>query len=419
MLLFRAINDFSDCMNIKNGKGILATKEAINNEECLQKAGSHIASASNPKYKDCWISTTKNFKTCACEFSIPQMGQFNTSIFRKPIAVIDRRKIINSNEDYLFSGNFTYIANGKNYIDFGDKNQWPLPIVDGRYRKVKWVGSKNEVRVDKKLVEAQCKYVKSYFQQEESIKTFFLDMTFPSPSDRGNKIAPVNQFSFYDYKNYNIITPCKGMPIVSGLVKDKEEVLVYNSIPNEGITKILTPIEVDVLYTLQYHDFLDLLTRIISGDIQIEQKDKGIIVNKKMIPLTNEEKLLLEGNFLIDSAISVHKQNASADLLNVFHNLKNIKRQIISKILNEINIKLPNEIYIVEDAIFVGQVSNIEKDLRTINVCRYDLLCIVDEGIINYYKEEYYRNKWKKYIKKTIITKDRNGQLVKCNITER
>ena len=110
MLLYRAINEFKDEENIKNVDGIKASRHETT-RKCLEYAASHIALGSSPNSNDCWISTTKDFKRCASEFSIPQMGGYNTAMQRKKIAVIDRKKMLKANTNYVpnSKGNYTYI----------------------------------------------------------------------------------------------------------------------------------------------------------------------------------------------------------------------------------------------------------------------------------------------------------------------
>lgn len=55
MLLYRAINDFSDEINIRNGHGIKASIQETK-ETCLKTTSSHVACGSNSKNKDGWIS---------------------------------------------------------------------------------------------------------------------------------------------------------------------------------------------------------------------------------------------------------------------------------------------------------------------------------------------------------------------------
>lgn len=83
--LFRALNQ-NDVSNIKNG--IQAKKPCKKLATCLQCVTDHIKNGSNSN-GDCWISASKDFEMCASEFAIPQSGNYNTAITRKPIAIID------------------------------------------------------------------------------------------------------------------------------------------------------------------------------------------------------------------------------------------------------------------------------------------------------------------------------------------
>lgn len=83
MYFFRAINEI-DLQNIDLINRI-KSKNACNDIKCLDSVSSHISGGSDSKYSSCWISSSKNFKVCACEFSIPQMGKYNTAKTRKKL----------------------------------------------------------------------------------------------------------------------------------------------------------------------------------------------------------------------------------------------------------------------------------------------------------------------------------------------
>jgi hypothetical protein len=95
---YRALSDH-DLTNYMQGNPLLAVNQD-KGKTCVNKISRHIKDGSNSKYSECWISACKQFKICATEFSIPQLGNYNTTTKRKQIAVICGKQT---------NGNLTYL----------------------------------------------------------------------------------------------------------------------------------------------------------------------------------------------------------------------------------------------------------------------------------------------------------------------
>ncbi|MBM7855781.1 hypothetical protein JOC37_002196 [Desulfohalotomaculum tongense] len=430
MLLYRAINKVDE-ENINKGCGIKASTQGTK-QTCLQSVSSHVANGSNPNRKDCWISTVKNFKICASEFSIPQMGGYNTAKQRKRIAVIERNKMINSNSNHGSNGNYTYISDGKSELDLSDITSWPnsTKLDHEKNMVIKYPNGK-QVIVDKKLMDQHANYFINFFNGLNNIETFIFDMTLPSPNDRKyvkkSKYAPLNEFSFYDYYNYGIVPPCQGLPIVSGLLKNNKEVLIMNEIPSNSILKLLTFLEIDVLYALDDAVFMTVLNNIVSGNIEIKNQGQNIFVNRKPLSLSNDEQDLVCKIYSCNYSIidltygryNVQENTNGSSILDIYDNFKRLKRSIIEKVISEINQKSTGSI--VEDGIFVavqkGKKADTDTDTQPIKLCKYDLLLIEDQQENKVYKfsDSNYQEIWKNSVEESVFQiKDNSGCIVNC-----
>lgn len=428
MLLYRAINDFSDAIEINKGCGMKASNPItpITSEVCLQSVASHVASGSNPNVKDCWISSTKDFKICACEFSIPQMGGYNTANQRKEIAVINRNKLINKNTTYVSNGNYTYIRDGNIELDMCDSSNFPSSIKPGPHKTKIIISPSGKIyKVNNKLMNGQVSYFKNFLKKLGNIDTFILDITFKTPSDRKSNYVPINEFSFIDYYHHKIILPSKGVPITSGLFKNFSEVLILNKIPANSIIKVLTFLETDILYVLN-NTFRFVLDDIVSGSTAITTNGNSILINGIKLNLNNDEQWLANELYnrkssMIDLVYSQYVNNGSnniKDVLSIYNNLKNTKRNIIRKILFAINQKHSgNIVEIVEDTIYVAIKGNnlINNNPNVLKLCKYDLLLIGDtNGTVYRYATPGYPNIWNQSLNSDFTIMDNNGVTFNC-----
>ena len=78
---YRALND-TDIANCK-AKHPLSSIKKDKGKTCANKISRHIRDGSKYEYSECWISACKNLEICAKEFSIPQVGKYNTATNRK------------------------------------------------------------------------------------------------------------------------------------------------------------------------------------------------------------------------------------------------------------------------------------------------------------------------------------------------
>lgn len=384
--LYRAINK-GDKYNIDKNKAIISSDpESFKNlEEAIRLSSRHIAVGSKENFKDNLISTTKNFNTCVKEFSIPQMGGYNTAMEVKPVVIIRRDKICGINKkNYNFNGNFTYINNTDQYIDVGDGDI--LGRLNNRYTKF----NGKERKISTKLILEQLHCLKRILNSEKDINKAIciFDMAFPSRSMRGNSLRPLNEFSFYDYIDYDIVDRCQGTPIASGSVTGKDEVLILNRI-DENCLKELSTIERDVIFALEDENEQNkLINRIFDKKLKISIKKNFVIIEdngvKKAISLSKNEELRLN-NFLVD--IVKEKNNGSVE--DTFNILKEEKRKVIKKILNSLDLK-SERINIVEDGAIVLDARKDDYMGNINDSSKYDILLIqTDDEICDYREEEY------------------------------
>ncbi|HPU63170.1 MAG TPA: hypothetical protein PK304_03360 [Mobilitalea sp.] len=375
MYYFRALNKY-DLDNYSQNKSIVA-KERINTNDvneakkCITKIIQHILNGSDNQYRGCWISACKSFEVCVKEFSVPQMGNYNTAKTRKKIAVIE-------GEDYY--GNLTYLE--------GKVNDKSVKLnTSGSYQE--WL---------------------NIWDQLSSISKFIIDFSYRYT----HKKTKFKEYSFGDWVKAGFIRTlegeeCDGVPgIPSGNVKKASEVLILNEIPFESIKKVLSFLEIDILYALNKNDFNMILKDIIDGNINITFNNKNInlCVNKKneIVVLNNDEKelykqLYIDDKFMIDLVydIYINKQgNIDLDsVLNIFNDFKELKRNIIKKIIKALNKESNNKI--VEDELYIAILNKpspdeTSSDCNILTKCIYDLLMIGDKeknALIKYNDSNY------------------------------
>lgn len=389
MYVYRAINDIEEQV-LASGKDIKASK--YDNTKFFESAAKHISVGSNVKQEDCWISASKDFNICASEYSIPQMGAYNTTRKEKEIIVIDRtywtkRKISN----YKFNGNFTVFVDKENRISFdlGDEKEFPRPQKKGgRYRYI------NNKRVCKKEQKNQ---IKSLLEGiEKGVDNGLFDMAFPSNGDRGGIIPVLNEFSMLDYIKSGIVAGCQKQPIASGIMKKSKEVLVLNRIPYNAIVKKLTKIEIMILYALSEEDFTVVLQDLIHKRLIINLNKSNVNINNNPITINKYEYELLS-NFLVDIAYDKCKNGQNIE--DYYEKLKKDKKKLLDNIVKNINSSYSAS-KIQDDEVFVKRV-----DFNNITLVdklqSYDLLVIQDisDNKIYSYKDNNYNDILKKIIK--------------------
>ena len=365
---------------------------AVNQDKgktCVNKISRHIKDGSNSKYSECWISACKKFEICATEFSIPQLGKYNTATNRKQIAVIYGKQT---------KGNFTYLegTNDMNIV---------LKADTGR--------------------SFQC--WDKVWGQLCSVDQLILDLSYPYTHKKTN----FEEYSFGDWIKNDFIKKLdgksyQGVPgIPSGNVKAASEVLILNEIPISSIKKILSFLETDILYALDNDTFESTLDDIICSKTIISIQNNHININGNIIILTPNEqqlvdKLYVHNNSMIDLAYDAYINRGSnniIDILQIYNEFKKLKRGIIKKAVysifqNDFNVR------IVEDEIYVA-VKNISSPNcnNRIKLCKYDLLMIGDLTNRNLHKfsDLNYSKIWNESLNCSFIIMDNNNNLIDCS----
>lgn len=403
--LYRAINE-NDLESYNKKSDISAVKKI--QKKYMKSVGKHIANGSKVGKQDCWISTSKSFRCCAEEFSIPQMGNYNTAVNEKEIIVIDPMWWRKTEKEYCSNGNLTVFIDKDHQIliDLGDIIKYPLPILRTNEKGNRKYNEINGVKITSEKNEEQMKvFVNAVMKDTE---TGILDLTYPTKADRG-RLTSINQFSLLDYHSYKygksekLIDDFQGYPIVSGQVKDKQEVLILNYVPYDSIVKKLSKIEKEVLYCLCEVEFNELLDKMTKHQVEIVLTSNGVqITNDKVINnvnLTNDQYRIIS-SFLVDIAIeNCKKNNSNLDV--EFRQLKDQKIDILNCIVKGICTSYKVET-IIEEAIEVRNVSSsVKQEIEKKEF--YDMLAIQynDTMKIHYYKEDDYDSELNKvFIKK-------------------
>ncbi|MCK9313918.1 MAG: hypothetical protein M0P20_07720 [Methanocorpusculum sp.] len=333
---YRALNK-EDIKNLQDKKPLVSVKQVNNIEECKRQVTSHImyGSRKNSKKDYCWISACKEYGVCASEFSIPQTGNYNTAGKRKPIAVIKSR------------------SNNENYTLISGKD-----------------GNNSTVRIDLENITFE-DFIKETSRIKQ-IDTFVFDLSYPSGNVRtgkGSTNPPLIKYSYWDWVNKAFILTTKGKPaksvsaVASGNVQQAKEILILNQIPLYDIVKVLSLIEIDILYAIYKTDeqnkhneeykkkFEILLGQIITGIISIAANPYGM--NEWLFTELYENNQNMFG--LAHEILKMNNSLSAYYILSIYSRLKDEKRKMIHSTLKILGFSVEEkDVAILEDEIFVA-----------------------------------------------------------------
>ena len=202
MLLFRAINEQEEkALNLQND--IFAPMKQYHN--FFGSASQHVANASKKNYSTYWISTSKDFHTCAAEFSIPQIGGYNTAKKEKPMIVIDAMAWRGHNPSYINNQNYTIFLdkNRKSLVDLGDSTQYPIPTIQTtKGGKNYW--SINGKRISRNDINNQIQYFTDIVDKQDA-ELGLLDLSFYT----SKRLHPLQRFSLMDFLHWEFFISFK------------------------------------------------------------------------------------------------------------------------------------------------------------------------------------------------------------------
>jgi hypothetical protein len=335
---YRALNDKD--ISKYNNRGTIQVQHGkqITDMKCLRYVTSHISNGSEEKSAGCWISASKNFGVCAEEFSVPQNGKFNTAQIRKPIAVIES----------LVVRNYTYLSG----VDI--KNN---PI------KINLVGQPT-VTIAIWKQQTNCMH---------KIDTFVLDFSYPPESIRRTRNIPLSEFSYSDLVHQGVIlnkdntVAKRTSSYSSGMAYRSREILVLNEIPRMHIKKVLSFIEIDILYAIHKSNttnskiaFDSMLNQMITSPNHISNA-----ISKVENSLSGFERWLYNKLYTLQKTIheisyylfsrnmGTRIQLSPYHTIAIYSQLKNIKRSIVSRFLNQLGHTL-DTVAIIDDEIDVA-----------------------------------------------------------------
>ena len=315
MYLYRGIND-RDYELWRSNKDILCnlTRNDLKNKN-IEKIKSEVfrgdlslsldriighVSGLNMK-QSCWISSSSDYNHVLREYCIPQCGKYNTDPQRKNIIVInaDKDKEITEDVDREAKNVSDY---NSHYIDLSNNNL--------------------------------SKYVNNGF------------------------ICPIS----INEKSYNYNGNNKYIPKITGFnnfAYGSSEHLFLNSIKKEDIKYLITPLMQDIIYAYTYKiEDSSLIENIIDNLMKYELLIQENI-NNNVYNFNDEEMklinyLYIEKNNKYNNVIDLVIKNYdnTHDIVNDYEILKDIKRNILSKIteLNTITL-VDDSIYVINDTL--------------------------------------------------------------------
>ena len=323
MYLFRALNDFDmECISKysiiscnlfrsyldkrtkEEAKKIMTELVNTNITTSLDRIIGHI----NGKALNysCWISTSDDLLFTLKEYAIPQSGTYNIDMYRKNVAILefDESDIINLDS-----------------LDFKDKDEYE--------------------KMYSKALDLTNNKLGNYFNQ---------GLIKPLSTNEDSFKVSINSWC----KSYNQESGVHG---ISGFASKAGENVIFYRVNKDKIKRILTPLDQDILYAI----FIDLIRKdkkeegnlskieecnyMLSALIKYLDKYANIYISNygfsktEMAMIENLYKVDANGHYnaLINNVVRDCK---NIDAVKYYEHLKNIKRNIISKITGLDNVML-------------------------------------------------------------------------------
>ena len=358
MYLFRALNDFDmECISKysiiscnlfrsylddstkKQALKIMTELVSTNITTSLDRIIGHV----NGKALNysCWISTSDDLLFTLKEYAIPQSGTYNIDMYRKNVAILEFDE---SDKINLAS------------LDFKDKDE---------YKKMY---SKTLDLTNNKL---------GYYFNQGLIKPL-------SANEDSFKIS-IDSWC----KSYNQESSVHG---ISGFASKAGENVVYYRINKYKIKRILTPLDQDIIYAI----FIDLIRKDKKEERNLSKIDERNYMlkalNKYLKKYTNIDNDICISNYgfsktemaMIENLYKVDANGHYSALINnvvgdckkidavkYYEHLKNIKRDIISKITGLDNVMLlDDDIKVLNEYLF-NKMSKSQKDAVINDVIYY------------------------------------------------
>lgn len=376
MHLFRALNDFDmeciskysiiscnlfrsylDVSTKEEAKKIMTELVNTNITTSLDRIIGHV----NGKALNysCWISTSDDLLFTLKEYAIPQSGTYNIDLYRKNVAILEFDK---SDKINLAS------------LDFKDKDE---------YKKM---------------------YSKALDLTEEKLNKYYkariINPLWSNEVSFRHNDAPLDQMLNREFND----TDLHG---ISGFACKAGENVVYYRINKDKIKRVLTPLDQDILYAI----FIDLirkdkkeernLNKIEERNYMLKALDKYLdkyanidndicisnygFSKTEMAMIENLYKVDANGHYnaLINNVVGDCK---NIDAVKYYEHLKNVKRNIISKITGLDNVML------------------LDDDIEVLN----EKLCQEKKALLN-------DAAFKKYLNDVIYYQDSNYQIISGN----
>ena len=358
MYLFRALNDFDmeciskysiiSCNLFRSYLDVSTKKQALeimtelvstNITTSLDRIIGHV----NGKALNysCWISTSDDLLFTLKEYAIPQSGTYNIDLYRKNVAILgfDESDKIN-------------LAS----LDFKDKDE---------YKKMY-----------SKALDLTNNKLGNYFNQ---------GLIKPLSTNEDSFKVSIDSWC----KSYNQESSVHG---ISGFASKAGENVVYYRINKDKIKRVLTPLDQDIIYAI----FIDLIRKDKKEERNLNKIDERNYMlkalNKYLKKYTNidndicisnygfskTEMAMIENlykvdanghyNALINNVVGDCKK---IDAVKYYEHLKNIKRDIISKITGLDNVMLlDDDIKVLNEYLF-NKMSKSQKDAVINDVIYY------------------------------------------------
>jgi hypothetical protein len=304
--VYRALNEFNiDTIKESNGIKVDNNLLAKTLREGFMQINSHLQNGSYKK--SCWISCSKDFAFDVEEYSLPQNGSNSP---RSSIAVIQ-------NHDTTSMVDHSNIDLFKKY-----------PGTD----------------------------FKPYMSRIWEMDTPKISKLVFDLSDR-KQAKKLGNMGFILTKEGDF---CGNNVLVYGYTGKSKEVIVYRSIPQEDITIVLPPVEIDLLYAAaKINDSTGKSTAFESLLDKLIQSQHSIDFKKNLLGLQSQlyTDIYDKNTNLSEIALKVYRSNTKADILAVYHHIRELKRELVKKILQDyFNISETAYVPVPEDTLDIVRI---------------------------------------------------------------
>lgn len=245
------------------------------------------------------------------------------------------------------------------------------------------------------------KTLNTTIQNSSPVSDGMLDCSLPTTNDRKFGFLPLNEMSLLDLYKSKLIGSANINGIYSGIAKMAKEVLILNRISINSIVKVLSDIEIDIVYAANAAvSNNNLMSGIISGKIWLTVQGSTVLVNQVAVkssgvyvPLCADKVITLGSTY--------------NNIETIYGDILDLKRQVIYDVLVTLGLANPGkskcsnymQVQLPENNIWVIDADIDQAKRQVTRSKRYDLLAIKNGGKIYGKKDAEFNKLCKTFVK--------------------